>query len=147
MIDCACGCGEKIPARSWGRARTFARGHNGRMGTRLGKEGRNTVRAATSPTLGDLQWAAGFIEGEGHFQPNRKSGSAHAVQKDPEPILKLQSLFGGTVSSRSVVTRGARRSYWHWDVSGARARGFMMTIFGLMTKRRQGQIRVALGVS
>lgn len=145
-ILCGCGCKESIPARSWGRARKFALGHNSRMGTRLGKGGANVPRATVSPTTRDFEWAAGFLEGEGCFKSNRGSGEVEAPQKYPEPLYRLQSLFGGSVKERSGLRDGALCEYKTWFITGHRARGVMMTLYGLLSKRRQFQIRNALGI-
>lgn len=52
----------------------------------------------------DLAWAAGFIDGEGCISI-RTSGNYYGcvltvVQKFPSPLLKLQTMFGGSIAAR-----------------------------------------------
>lgn len=114
-------------------------------GGRLGREDKKTIRASTSPTVPDLHWAAGFLEGDGSFQPNRNSGMVSAAQVNREPLTKLQKMFGGSI--KKTIRRNLNHSNFHvWQVSGPRARGVMMTLYILMSGRRQSQIDVALGL-
>jgi len=109
---------------------------------------RRTARATISPTTADLHWAAGFLEGEGNFHVSNNrdqswSAMVRAVQAQREPLEKLQRLFGGNVRLKSAQ-RPHRQAIWIWAVSGTRARGVMMTLYGLMSTRRREQIRSAL---
>jgi hypothetical protein len=45
----------------------------------------------------DVAWAAGFLEGEGHFSHQRAMPFIKAVQVEWGPIEKLSALFGGIV--------------------------------------------------
>jgi hypothetical protein len=98
-----------------------------------GWENRNTPTASTSPTLRDIAWAAGFMEGEGSFTVRNVS----APQKETEPLTKLVKWFGGRIS------RNAKGIYT-WRISGARARGVALTLYPLLSKRRQQQIQIFL---
>ena len=166
-VPCLCGCGQ-IPrlAQSrwvWGHCsrdgKTRAWNHSpehlakfhspeARAKARLancGKERIGTGKATVSPTTRDLEWAAGFLEGEGCFSKSHAS----AIQVNPEPIGRLMKLFGGSVLIRwrGKDTRGYKRQEARvWSTSGARARGVMMTLYSLLTEKRKGQIREALGV-
>lgn len=104
-----------------------------------GKERPETPKAKVKPTPGDIAWAAGFIEGEGHFRPRSQ---VTAVQVDTEPLYKMQALFGGsiTVHTRQGNPRGWQAS-WTWRTSGARARGVALTLYPLLSARRQAQVR------
>ena len=110
---------------------------------RLGREHKNTVRSSCSPTTKELFWAAGFLEGEGSFLPNGQSGMVQACQVEREPLERLQRLFGGRLSARKA-SNDKHSPYFEWGVSGPRARGLMMTMYSLMSGRRQRQIRVGL---
>ena len=95
------------------------------------------LAATKSPTTRDLEWAAGFLEGEGCFL---YTGSTHVVdagQNQRECLDRLQNLFGGAV-------RKEREGFHRWKLSGARARGVMMTLYVLLSTRRQEQIKGAL---
>ena len=104
-----------------------------------GKLGSVRTRAAIrSPSIKDLHWAAGVFEGEGNSIYAASSERACVSQKDPELLYRFQKLFGGTVQA---VKKGAMHC---WVASGSRARGFLMTMYPLLTKRRQQQVRNTL---
>ena len=109
-------------------------------------EHRGTLKATVHPTSRQLEWAAGFLEGEGHFERTKSSGSylVSASQKEREPLEKLLALFGGQIG---VLQRGKWGTYWQWRVCGARARGVMMTVFVLMSRRRKDQIKTAFQIA
>jgi len=137
---CACGCGQT--PRSAYRSR-YCLGHQ--PPSSLGRVA--SASATIRIRLRDLAWAAGFLEGEGSFS-GRSRVSASQVQR--EPLDRLASLFGGTVRERKDRTSRP----WHqqqlhqWDVSGARARGVMLTLYPMMSQRRQQQIhQVFMGPS
>jgi hypothetical protein len=85
---------------------------------------------------------AGLFEGEGHCRGN---GTEQAVisMSDREPIQKLQDFLGGSVLVKEYPDHGWKTQY-RWGICGARARGFLMTIYRLVSPRRQEQIRKAL---
>lgn len=88
------------------------------------------------PTEIEVAWAAGVYEGEGHCRVSHRSVralQATVVQKDPEILYRLRSLFGG-----SVNTNGA--ACYALDVCGDRARIFLAMIFPFMSSRRKAQI-------
>lgn len=111
----------------------------------------------TPITVIDIAWAAGFLEGEGCFyinlNPKPKSKRIQyarwnitAAQKENEPLLRLQKLFGGVIH---LVTRKAHiyqgrmikeTSAYRWALEGSKAVQVAMTLFPLMTTRRQGKI-------
>src|SRR5439155_26696382 len=58
--------------------------------------------ATISPTIRDLEWAAGFLEGEGAFgaygnPPRARYPRVSASQVNPAPLLRLQQIFGGRI--------------------------------------------------
>lgn len=102
------------------------------------------LAAAEHPTLLDIVWAAGIFEGEGTvamvYVPTvrRRIGrQILIVQKDPWILYKLQRLFGGYVGKQGKI-KG-------WQLSGARARGFAMTIYKFLSPRRQAQVFTLFG--
>lgn len=100
-------------------------------------------RAKDSPTIKDLMWTAGFLEGEGCFKTNAtkyRTEVVMATQVNKEPLENLLKWFGGTLALRKQ--RKANHSdYWEWRVSGARARGLMMTLYILMSEHKRQQIK------
>ncbi len=97
------------------------------------------------PTMLDIAWAAGIIEGEGNFtiESHGTSGRVCANQKDPEILYRLQEFFGG-----SVIFRPGRASnilsdngVYVWTLAGARGAGVMLTIFSWLSAKRRLQVR------
>jgi hypothetical protein len=103
--------------------------------------------------LVDLYWAAGFLEGEGHFRAaNSQHGSlwceVQATQAQLEPLLKLQKIFSlGTILERKQQPNQIRPVY-SWQVRGKNygqdAVSIMLTIYDLMSSERQERIMIAL---
>ena len=110
------------------------------------KTEKSTVqRAAGHPTIRNLEWAAGFLEGEGYFGNEGRSERIHAAQTTREPLERLQSYFGGNIGMhRWKPAKPSHNPTYAWRVFGARARGIMMTLYPLLSARRQKQIVPAL---
>ena len=105
----------------------------------------NVKEAVLSPTPQDIAYLAGFLEGDGYFSRNRTTHIVNAQQKDPWILQKLQQLFGGSLGQ--IHRQGVNKAtYYRWAVSGARARGVMMTVYKFMSPYRQNQIKEALYV-
>ena len=107
---------------------------------------KSTVPKATHhPTTRRLEWAAGFLEGEGYFGNEGRSERVHAAQTSLEPLERLQSYFGGSIGlTRWKPAKPSHNITYAWRIFGARARGVMMTLLPLMSTRRQQQIVPAL---
>lgn len=104
----------------------------------LGYEWPTTKKATCSPTTCDLHWAAGMIEGEGSFSRSH-SMNVRVGQKNLEPLYKLLAMFGG-----NIILEG--ENFHSWSCSGKRARGVAQTLYVLLSKRRQEQIRKAMNI-
>lgn len=119
-IPCLCGCGQypvTIKAR-------YVLGHFHPRGT-LGRI--RSAPATVHPSVLDIAWAAGIYEGEGSAGYSGISVS----QSDRWILDRFKELFGGTVSyERSIEMH-------FWRASGARARGFLMTIYGFLSPWRR----------
>ena len=91
----------------------------------------------------DLEWAAGFLEGEGSFSGGRwiRIGAAQ-VQK--WPLERLQRLFGGSIVPHHVKSTGKQQPCNQWRLTGHQAAAVMMTLFSLLSPRRKEQIVVTL---
>ena len=164
--SCLCGCGQ-IPRGDksrWVRGHhnyspeSQARNHSPEHLAQLaqlrkanfGREHAGTQKATVSPTARDLEWAAGFLEGEGCFRRGsgvRGTEHVQGIQVNREPLERLLRLFGGSIHVQSEGPRGLGRQTCHtWDAWGSRARGIMMTLYSLVTERRKAQIRTALAI-
>jgi hypothetical protein len=80
-------------------------------------------------SLVDIGWAAGFYEGEGSFVDGRYVSVA---QKTEEPLIKFQSLFGGSINKWNGV--------YYLRLSADETRQCLLTIFSLLSRRRKDKI-------
>jgi hypothetical protein len=65
---------------------------------KIGTEGPNTRESIEQPSMIDIGWIAGFLEGEGCFTKGRPNIAASQVQK--QPLVRLVSLVGGDLNER-----------------------------------------------
>jgi hypothetical protein len=97
----------------------------------------------------NIAWAAGIYEGEGSTD-NPSFSSANSVrvqvsQKDPWLLQQFCDLFGGRLyRARGGRYKGEVHMMWRWQIYGARARGFLLTVFSLLSPRRRQQARKVL---
>jgi len=95
--------------------------------------------AKTRPTQRDLGWAAGFYEGEGTCCFATGSHRAVINQVEREPLERMQRYFGGHIYR--IPARLSSQPSWRWIANGARARGILLTLYALLSAKRQAQIR------
>lgn len=101
-----------------------------------------TIPARKPISTLDLAWAAGFLEGEGSFL-NYSSPNVTAAQVQREPLERLERLFGGSMGRR--ITRGFNNNpIWVWKANARRSIEIMMTLYVLMSPKRQGEIAAAV---
>ena len=109
--------------------------------------------AKWSPHIRELEWAAGFLEGEGSFHGSKresKSGVTYIVsakQVTCDPLVRLQCIFGGQIgytNRENENTMPNAQPIFRWSTSGSRARGIAMTMYKLVTNRRKAQIHEML---
>ena len=105
--------------------------------------------AEVSPTTVELHWAAGFLDGEGCFSSKSTTQHVSAQQTDPELLFKLSRLFGGNVrrTYKKYPMPEDRRIIHQWHIYGTRARGVMLTLYSLLSEKRQLEIEAALKVT
>lgn len=89
-----------------------------------------------------LEWVAGFLEGEGSFTLH-SSLQVSAAQVQLWPLQKLQRIFGGKIFTNKAK-RADQEPCSQWYLYGSRAAAVMMTVYVLMSPRRQAQIEAAL---
>lgn len=90
----------------------------------------------------DLYWAAGFLEGEGCFTLSRAACQVTAAQVQREPLERLERLFGGSIGRYHSPSNqeSNHRPYHVWRLYGVQARGLIMTLYVLMSPKRQAAI-------
>lgn len=94
-------------------------------------------------TRDDIIWFAGIFEGDG----NASKTSTEIVcvgQKERWLLDKCRALFGGSVHLRERQGFDKRANHYMWQVTGARARGLLQSIYGLLSPRRQAQVEETL---
>ena len=91
-------------------------------------------------SMKDIGWVAGFLEGEGSFQSARNTPCVSASQLNPEPILKLHRILGGGMNQfHHKLTKG--NTFFRWNAYGPRAMGIMLTVYPLLSVKRQEQVQ------
>lgn len=93
-------------------------------------------------TPGTIHWAAGFLEGEGHFRFTGSTPQIRATQVQREPLEALERAFGGAIYR--LKRPAPRQDAWVWVLAGAPAAGVMMTVFPLMWSKRSREIALSL---
>lgn len=101
-------------------------------------------------TVKDVAWAAGFMEGEGSFVlagRNKVSPVVSVAQVQREPLERMQRMFGGNISlQRRSLKRPTNQDIHQMAWTGRRAAEIIMTLYVLMSPRRQEQMRKVLDV-
>ena len=113
-------------------------------GNTLGQSFNKTPKATCRPGPLDIAWAAGLFEGEGTCAFPKTSQLVCISQKEVDILLQLQRLFGGQLSHSDGSLNALDGSIFHWKLYGARARGFLMTIYKFMSPKRKLQIQKVL---
>lgn len=135
-------CRECLAAYNRERNRAIKRGTWDRS-HRTRHNNAETPRPAVIPTIVDVAWAAGFLEGEGTFTKTQGLLRIKVVQVNFEPLFRLQYLFGGHIYRR--VRQHPRRPFGEWIVNGQLAKAVIEQVFGFLSKKRQSQARKAIG--
>ncbi len=104
-----------------------------------------------------IEWMAGFLEGEGTFNkttPSSQSMGFGSIRvavssTDKDVVLKLANLLGfGSLHVfepyKSVSGYANRLKQYRWECSGVNAAGLMMTLLPLMGERRTARIKELL---
>lgn len=110
---------------------------------RMGRPVADRFMPTKHPTTLDIYYAAGFYEGEGTIR--HPKGTLNGIyitvgQKRPWILYRLRDLFGGSV----FRDEQRERPIYLWSLHGSLARGFIMTIYSLLSPYRRLQAAVAL---
>lgn len=92
-------------------------------------------KATEHPSIKDIYWVAALWEGEGTVS---QACQVNITQKKKWVLNRCKKLFGGHIYKTKDCFR--------WIISGARARGFLLTIYTILSPHRKRQIRWALTV-
>lgn len=96
-------------------------------------------------TSRDAHWLAGFFDGEAYFGIKGSTPVISVVQKDAWPLLKVQGLVGGNLyllMGGGDRKRGIEPKLINTlHLTGKRAVGVMMTLYSLLSPRRQEKIK------
>lgn len=87
----------------------------------------------------DRHWIAGYLEGEAYFG----FCNIDVSTSDTDPLMKLQKLLGGKVTTRKIhPSRFGTKQMYRW-VLGRRlgSLSVMQEILPLMSQRRKNQIK------
>ena len=104
------------------------------------------AKSTTPISINELYWAAGFLEGEGCFTLQRKQPTVCAAQVDRQPLERLQRVFGyGNIRFLPRYQPNHRHA-WQWTILSRRATAVMMTLYPLLSPRRQERIKDVLAV-
>lgn len=99
-------------------------------------------------SMTDLHWLAGLLEGEGSFvncrhkYPGGREYEQFVIQvcmTDKDPVEKVGRMLGGVTSEQKHRTK-ANKPVYRTAVQGARAIGWMQTLYPLMGVRRRAKI-------
>lgn len=105
------------------------------------RQHRKTIRAVITPDAAAIAWAAGFLEGEGHFRAKQVGGggaTVNATQVNREPLERLQAMFGGSIRLEKHGT------IFRWHGYGELGRRVMRAVYPWMSVRRQQQMEGAM---
>ncbi|SRR5258706_5634355 len=95
-------------------------------------------KAIEHPTIKDIYWAAAIWEGEGSVS---QSGQVSVTQKRKWILNRFKKLFGGHISPIEGVGVYKTHKCYRWQISGARARGFLLTIYTILSPHRKKQVK------
>ena len=94
-------------------------------------------------TVKHIAWAAGFLEGEGCFNSGGRI-SVRASQVQPDPLYRIREIFGGNVTGPYPRKNPKHNAFYDWNRNGCHAIAMMMTVYPLMSPKRQASIRAAI---
>ena len=94
----------------------------------------------------DIGWLTGLLEGEGWFGMSDRSLAIVVGMTDRDVVERAAILLGGYVYGPEDRTKIKPHwlPFWKAQVKGPQAAAWMMTMYGLLGRRRQGQVRNAI---
>lgn len=101
-----------------------------------------SITPSQHPTLNDIYWLAGFYEGEGCCLFLNNMLTLHLTQNSIEPLDKVKRLFGGKIYSSDK--HPTSKMVYAWRTNFERAWGIALTMYPLLSKNKQYQIRLVM---
>lgn len=89
----------------------------------------------------EWHWLAGILEGEGCFGHSPNTAFISIGMTDRDVMERVSRMFGTTLFS---TLRPPCKEMFRTKISGHRAAGMMMTVYGLMGARRKAKIRESI---
>ena len=85
----------------------------------------------------DIAWLGGLLEGEGYFALHRGRNPVISVGMTAEDTInKVSDMWDARVTHR--------KNMYYTQVNGARAAGWMMTLYPFLGKRRRESVTKAI---
>ena len=94
----------------------------------------------------DIAWVAGLLEGEGNFMSD-PSGSLARIKlemTDEDVVRKAASIMGAPSVGYRIKSNPKWKPTYVFYLCGAKAAGWMMTLYPFLGKRRRQKIRTVL---
>src|SRR2546428_4903120 len=101
----------------------------------MGSMWRSTPRPQALPTIEDVAWATGFLEGEGCFSFSRGGARIGVSQNQREPLEKLQRFFGGRIYEPYTT-----RHFYQWIVHGVLAKRVMGLVYSGLSEGKKTDV-------
>ena len=101
-------------------------------------------------SITELAWLAGILEGEGCFLLTTKSESnlgypqINVSMSDKDVMDRVALLLEASIYLKADKRKESYKDQWVAKVNGARAAGWMMTLYSFMGERRKAKIRQVL---
>jgi hypothetical protein len=95
-------------------------------------------------TTRDIDWLAGFLEGEGCFHSTDFDTRIIVCSTDRDVLERASMLLGSSVTIRKKPMDLERKQVYTTTACGSKASGWMMTLYSLMGERRKAKIKEIL---
>lgn len=91
-----------------------------------------------------FSWAAGFLDGEGHYGFYGTQLLIRAAQVERAPLYRLKKIFGGRINGPYRHKNKKHSDYYYYCAGGGLAAGIIMTLYPLSCGPKRKQMLTAL---
>mgnify|MGYP001616860967 CR=1 FL=1 len=91
----------------------------------------------------DVIWLVGYLEGEGSFTFNKNVPVLSVISTDEDVVQRVANLTKQELKGPYMYGHN-RKPFWRVQLVGAKAIGWMFTIYYGMSLRRRSQIRFVI---